>query len=394
MHKCFCIIWFTLFSGFAFSQEKGQQSNIELNADTLINWLYQMQSDGKSFYDAGLFPSQRIHPVLSYHKEDNNIFFTALITLILQDVAPHLSDKSEKKAKDMIQEAVSNYPKYRNKDGGPTYNFWQTDPPQHFPNDKILSIFKKFMLPDDFDDTSIIFLTDEKSAEKVSKLKEEMKLHANNNKLSVENTFDRYRDINAYSTWFGENMPIDFDIAVLANTMSMVYAYNLPLNRYDSSSLYLIDRMLEDNEHIKNPDYISPHYKKTAVIMYHMARLIGAYNPLIVSDQKDELILEINRELSQTESLMEYILLTTSMMKLGLCPPQINKELVNDIGEYNFFVANMVSTMKDPWKKMLGATNLLAFPYNCLAYDYALVLENMVYRKIKKCPGMKLVTKP
>lgn len=391
MCKPLALLLLALLPGLLFPQGK-HQNQIELNADTLINWLDKMQSTGDDFYDAGLFPSQRIHPVLNYNKEDNNIFFTGLITMILQDVAPYLSENSKQKANEMIRLAVMNYPKYRNKSGRPTYNFWQTDPPRHFPNDRILSAFKKFILPDDFDDTSIIFLTDEKEAEEVNQLKQEMKRHTNKYKLTVENTYDKYKNIRAYSTWFGKDMPIDFDIAVLANTMSMVYAYKLPLNRYDSASLHLINQMLEDNEHMKNPEYVSPHYKTTAVILYHIARLISAYEPVIVSDQKKQVILEINKEIKKTESLMEFILLGTSLMKLGLCPPPINRELKNDIGEYQFFVANMVSTLNDPWKKMLGATNLLAFPYTCLAYDYALLLEHMIYRKMSGCPGIRLVT--
>lgn len=351
----------------------------------LIQKIADLQSDGDGFYEKGLFPSQRIHTVIDYVKEDNTIFYSALISLTLQEIRPYLDVKDPAVIDTIINNIKLNYSKYKNKDKGPTYNFWQTSPSRHFPNDRYLSALRKFILPDDFDDTSILYMTDDSHKEFITELKSLMIRHTNLYNQQVNNVYEKYKNTKAYSSWFGKDMPIDFDICVLANTMGMVYSYDLPLNEYDSASLFLINQMISDNDHIRSPSYISPHYKKTSTILYHLSRLISNHDPQILRPIKDKVIRDINSELNETDSFMEYIILSTSLMRMGYCPDINKRKLKNDIGTHNYFVANMVSTLKNPWKRILGSGNLFAFPYCCEAYDYVLILENLSYRKHLAC---------
>lgn len=355
--------------------------------DILLKVIYSLQSDGSGFYEKGVFPSQRLHPVLNKKYEDNNIFFTGLIVLILQDAKPYLSQKSREIIDSITQRATRNYQEYKNKKGYPIYNFWRTSPSMHFPNDVVLSKLKKFKLPEDFDDTSIIYMTDEHEDELSAWLKSEMKNHTNMHRHQIQNTFEQYQEIPAYSTWFGLNMPIDFDICVHANTMSMVYDYNFELNKYDSASMFLIRNMILKNYHLTDPAYISPHYQKASTILYHVARLISYSDDDYFDPVKPRIIGDLQLLLRDSESFMESIILSSALMKLGVCPEtKIESSLLeSDIGSYHFFVANMASTLGNPWKKWLGYTDIFDFPYECEAYDYALILENIILYKQMNC---------
>ncbi|MDZ7740597.1 MAG: hypothetical protein U5Q03_02305 [Bacteroidota bacterium] len=324
---------------------------------------------------------------MSYEKEDNNVFFTALIVMTLREIEPYVSLKSREIIDSIAKRALKVYPEYRNKDGFAIYNFWQTNPSRHFPNDAILSKFKKFKLPEDFDDTSIIYLSDEQDNEDKKWIRSEMVKHTNLHRFQVQNTFDKYHDQPAYSTWFGLNMPIDFDICVHANTMSMVYAYEFPLNRHDSATLFLIRDMILNDHHLNDAAYISPHYQKPEVILYHAARLVSTARDKSFEDLHNKLTADILNLLPQAETFMEMIILSSALMKLGVCPPEnmIPGELESDIGIYHFFVANMASSFKDPWKKWLGLSDVFNFPYECEAYDYTLILENIALRKKLDC---------
>ncbi len=87
--------------------------------------------------------------------------------------------------------------------------------------------------------------------------------NANGQKRRIRNTFRRYKNVPAYSTWFGKNMPVDFDICVQANGMRLVLDNQLELNRYDSATIRLMKDMLIARKHIKRPHYTSPHYQST-----------------------------------------------------------------------------------------------------------------------------------
>ena len=197
------------------------------------------------------------------------MFFTGLIAWTLRANKSALAEQEKQIADSIISRSIAAYPAYRNKDGLETYNFWRTNPSGHFPNGIFFSKFRKFRIPDDIDDTSIIYLSSDHPIEEVETLKERMIQHANLSKLKIKNTFKKYRDLKAYSTWFGKKMPIDFDVCVLTNTLNFIYKYKLPLNEYDSASIKFIQSVLLADEHIKKPFYVARHYRKTSVILYH-----------------------------------------------------------------------------------------------------------------------------
>ena len=351
--------------------------------DSLIGRISDLQVTGADTnYPAGLFPSQRAYlPGRKAAKADDNIFFTGLIAWTLKSIKTDLSAKNQAVVDAMMAKAAANYQRYRNKDGGPVYNFWQTQPSRHFPNSRYFSQRKKYIIPDDLDDTAILYLSADFSDSLKLEVKKLMAENANGQKRRIRNTFRRYKKVPAYSTWFGKNMPVDFDICVQANGMRFVLDNQLELNQFDSATIWLMKDMLVARKHIKRPHYISPHYQNTSIILYHLARLVAAHSqhPLLV-DFKPLLIKDLKREMQRTDNGMEKILLQTSLSRLNNSAGAKIELRQEDWDDFYFFVANMTSVFPNPVKGIFANSRKTNFFYRSEAYYLTLLLENEIGR--------------
>ena len=311
------------------------------------------------------------------------MFFTGLVAWTLRAAQPSFAEQEKQIADSIISRAVAAYPAYRNKDGLETYNFWRTNPSGHFPNGIFFSKFKKFRIPDDIDDTSILYLSSDHRTDEVRTLKNRMTLHANLSKLKIKNTFKKYRDLKAYSTWFGKKMPIDFDACVLTNALSFVYKYNLPLNEYDSASIKFIQSVILADEHINYPHYVARHYRKTSVILYHVARLISSYDVPGLSEHKAKIIADIQQQLCCTNNYLEKVILSTSLLRMGVEAPPIEisiEKVHKEYKKFNFFVANML-TSENSFAWWLSKYSIFHLGYRSEAYYLALLLEYNVFKQ-------------
>lgn len=367
------LTFFLLFS--LIGSVRGQNQRV----DSLIRRINELQVKlADTNYQPGMFPSQRVY--LSGKKparEDDNIFFTGLIVWMLKSIKEELSVKNQAIADVMIQNASSNYYKYQNKEGNPVYNFWQTKPSRHFPNSRYFSQRKKYIIPDDLDDTAILYLSAEFSDSLKAVVKRLMAENANGQKRRIRNTFKRYKKVPAYSTWFGKNMPVDFDICVQANGMRFVLDNGFELNRYDSATLQLMEDILMARKHIKRPHYVSPHYQSTSIILYHLARLVAAHpqHPLLAG-LKPLLIRDLKSEMKSVDNGMEQILLQTSLLKLKEFPGERVAVAQKDRDNFYFFVANMTSVFPNPIKGIFARSRKTNFFYRSEAYYLALMLEH------------------
>lgn len=351
--------------------------------DSLVQRISELQATGADTnYPAGIFPSQRVYlsrkkPV----KEDDNIFFTGLIIWTLKSVRDQLSAKNQAIVDAMTKKATASYYRYQNKDGRPVYNFWQTNPSRHFPNSRYFSQRKKYIIPDDLDDTAILYLSAAFSDSLKLAVKKLMAENANGQKRRIRNTFRRYKNVPAYSTWFGKNMPVDFDICVQANGMRFVLDNRLELNRYDSATIRLMKDMLIARKHIKRPHYTSPHYQSTPIILYHLARLVAAHSqhPLL-ADVKPLLVKDLKREMRRAGNGMEQILLQTSLSRLNTPAGERIHITRKDWDDFYFFVANMTSVFPNPVKGIFASSRKTNFFYRSDAYYTALLLENEIWR--------------
>jgi hypothetical protein len=368
--KKITLILSLLYTSCCFSQD------ISLSKDSLIHKIYSLQSHGDAFFDDGLFASERFRGDRGNFKYDNNIFFTALITYTLQSLQDEFTIQSQQIIDSISSRAKSNYFRYRNRNNDISYNFWQTNPDRSFPNSKFWSKREKARLPDDFDDTSILFLTKEKNESLDNEMKELMAQYSNHS-TKKKSTFKRYKNYKAYNTWFGIKMKQDFDICVMSNTLLFVFQKGLKLNEFDNETIRLIKQMVISNDYLNYPHIISPHYRNSSIILYHLSRLIANTDNEILSSLREKVIQDLYETLNHTTSRMEKVILLTSLYRLGEKPTvQIDiQNIPEEFDDFYFFVANPFSGSNLLFKRMLGKSEFLCFRYRCEAYYWTLLLE-------------------
>lgn len=354
----------------------------------LLHRLDELQIKENGIFPKGSIPSFRMYAFnKTRYKADPNPFFTGLVSLTLQNLMPKLSGSQQLQAMKIIDRASVVYPKFKNRNQPDrnTYNFWPTDSVQIFPNGGWLNLFNQQQsLADDLDDTVILLLAQKKSDSIAQQVHDFMQFFRNGYKKNINNTYEEYKKIEAYSTWFGEKMPIDFDISVISNVLYFVQYYNLPWSSADSASLKLITKVIEDKKYIEAPSYISPHYVKSSVILYHISRLMALKPISQLEVLKESLIAETKKLLLTQQGFMDQVLLSTSLLRWGVLPPQISfskakslNEIVEDDAFY-FFVANVSFMFSNPLKKYVGEMGLVKFYYHCPGYNNLLLLENLV----------------
>ena len=358
-------------------------ANDTLLSKQLLNRIETLQAKESSVFPKGSFPSYRIYALnKDREKADINAFYTGLVAMTLQDLSSRLSGAQQLQAQQIINNTFPVYQKFQNQKGRPTYNFWQTDTPRIFPNAGWLNVFDKAQaLPDDLDDTVIMLLAlnaQDSTAKKVHAL---MQQFTNNGEKRVHNTFKDYRNIGAYSTWFGKKMPVDFDVCVLANILYFVQRYNLEWTTADSASLQLIEKVLAEKKHITDAPYVSPHYSRLPNILYHLSRLMSVKPIASLEKLKPQLIEDAKNALAKTNNFMDEVILSTSLLRWGAEPPEMKVHEANSLqelieeGSFSFFIANMASMLPDPLKQWMGGAGVGKFYYDCAGYNNLLFLE-------------------
>lgn len=365
------------------------KGNDTLLTAQLLNRIKLLQSSSTGVFPKGVFPTYRTYALnKDRQKADINIFFTGLISFTLQNLQKNFTPYQQKIANDIIILANTSAIKFKNRKGRDTYNFWPTDTPQIFPNSGWMNLFdKQQSLPDDLDDTVILLMALNANDSTAKTVHNIMQKFTNSGDKKVNNTFKSYRKIAAYSTWFGNKMPVDFDVSVLSNVLYFVQRYNLEWTKADSSSLTLICKTIEEKKHLTDAAYISPHYHSSSIIMYHLSRLMQIKPIPSLEKYRYSLINDTQQLLATADNFMDQILLQTSLMRWGILPANItinsNQQLQTIIEDesFSFFIANMASMLPDQLKKAAGSMGVGKFYYYCPAYNNLLLLENIVLQQ-------------
>jgi hypothetical protein len=380
MYKWLCCLylWFTV-PCFA---------NDSLLIPNLLQRIIDKQQLETNFFVEGSFKSYRQYNLSENLQPDNNIFFTALIAYTLQQLQAYLTNNEKIVVDTIISRAKTAFSFYKNKKRD-TYNFWRTDVADNFfPNDDVLPLFKsKLKLPDDLDDTSIILacLNSEDTSSK--KAKAFMQQFANKQYNTVKNTFDEYKNVDAYSTWYGIKMPVDFDFGVHCNILCFTHKYNLSYNKNDSATLQLLLDMIDKNYHLTHAQYISPYYSTTPILLYHIARLMQSKKIEELEIRKEKIVNDIVQAFKQVENEMEKIMLQTCLLKL-----KSNVQLIDyNIGnidnfyttDFTYYTGFLFAHLNNHIKKIANNTSALQFKWYSSAYNDCLLLEYLIlkYRK-------------
>ncbi len=374
---CFSLSYFT---------SKGNDTSL---ATQLLERIKLLQTSSTGVFPKGVFPSYRTYALnKDRQKADINIFFTGLISFTLQNLQKSFTPYQQKIATEIITAANASAIKFKNRKGRGTYNFWPTDTPQIFPNSGWMNWFdKQQALPDDLDDTVILLMALNVQDSTAKNVHHIMQGFTNSGNKQVNNTFKNYRSIAAYSTWFGNKMPVDFDISVLSNVLYFVQRYNLEWTNADSSSLQLICKTIEEKKHLTDAAYISPHYHSSSIIMYHLSRLMQLKPISSLEKYRYSLIKDAMQLLASSDNFMDQVLLQTSLMRWGIRPPSITinsdqpLQIIIEDESFSFFIANMASMLPNQLKKAVGSMGAGKFNYYCPAYNNLLLLENIVLQQ-------------
>ncbi|KQS33533.1 hypothetical protein [Dyadobacter sp. Leaf189] len=342
-----------------------------------ITEIEKLQSTGDNYFPAGIFPAQRINPLIGYKRQDTTIFFSAIICFTLQSIRRHVTGETAAQIDRICEKIIANYPDFRNKDGLKTYNFWKTKPSKHFPNGYIFRRFEHFRIPDDIDDTAFIYLTSNPTREELAWLKEKLAIHSNGYKLWIRNTYPEYRNLKAYSTWFGKNMYVEFDVCVLSNMLYCIHQYGLPLNEHDHASLEYIRSVIATDRYIKVPFRCAHQYPRTPLIIYHVARLIAAFEPAALESVRIKLIADTQQLLTTSLHDMDWVLLSISLMRLGVATKRIPVEQFSakHFEGFGFFIAGLLTAYENPLLYKLSISPLFHMKWVCEAHSWTLLAE-------------------
>lgn len=213
-----------------------------------------------------------------------------------------------------------------------------------------------------------------------------MQEYINGGKDKINNTLPSLSHLPAYSVWFGEKMPVDFDISVLSNVLYFVQEYGLPFTKADSSSIQVIVNILEEKKHLTAPSFISPHYGRTEIVLYHLSRLM-ALKPIPALEKFRPILIQQAQALQEKKQpFLLQVLLSSSLLNWGVKPSLITmkKQSLTQIIEdeqFSFFIANMASMLPKQLKKSFTATRVGIFKYYCPAYNNVLLLENIILQQ-------------
>ncbi|GAB3688889.1 hypothetical protein GCM10027592_04530 [Spirosoma flavus] len=348
----------------------------DLSLDAVIQRIAQLQDE------SGLFASFRSNRSLRYRRADANVFFTAITVFTLQNLR-HVASPQSQQLIDQIQErATLAYPMFRNKDGLQTYNFWPTRPSRHFPNGYIFGRFEHFRIPDDIDDTSMVYLTTSPLRLEQLWLKDKLAQHANGSQpQGIVNTYPDYRSLRAYSTWFGKNMPIDFDACALSNILYCVYAYDLPRNQHDIDSLTYLRSVVESGRYVTEPFNCAPHYARASLIIYHVSRLMSAFSIPELEPVRDQLRSDAQKLHQNAQNRVEQLLLSISLLRLQQTASTVDLERIEaDFTTFNFFIAGLLTAYEQPMLRRFADRSITQMRWQCEAHCWALVAEYLSLR--------------
>jgi hypothetical protein len=371
-----------------------------MTTDELIQKIaYLQDTANRKYFPKGIFESYRSNKFLHYRRPDTNVFFTAITVFTLNNIKEFLSPESQLLVETITKKATESYHLFKNKDGLNTYNFFQTNPSKHFPHGNILHRFNHFKIPDDIDDTAMIYMTLSHTKDEAKWLQNKLITHSNNYKQQIKNTFPEYKKLNAYSTWFGKDMYIEFDACALSNMIYCQLYFGLELDEHGQDSVKYIQQTILSNQYIEQPFRVAHQYARTPLIMYHVMRLMNKFHipELEICREKlesdilnylqkedlnfwDKIVLEIaGRVVSGDTDHGGRIVLEISLKNKNVVE-QFHWGLnLNDVDtNYPFFIAGLLTAYENPLLYKLSSSKLFHINWTCEAHSLALLAEWMV----------------
>ena len=349
----------------------------------LLQRIEQLQEKKESGFLNGSFPSYRRYFYGSAYKQEDNVFFTALVLFNIGQFSKKMRQEELAYLEQFKTNARPYIERFKNQNNQLTYNFWPRNPPQIFPNGGWLNRFnQKFALADDIDDGAITLLALGTNDAIAKAMQSTFGAYRVGLVKPNRSFYKAYQDRPVYSTWLGTKMPKDVDLSVLTNVLLMHTIAKIPLNATDSASLDLIVDLVKANKHLTDPTYVSQHYANSATILYHVSRLAYYSDYPALLALKPILLEQTLALLKKSKFPLEQLLLNTSVLRLGGkidFPFEVNEASLM-ANNYPYFVANIASVLNNPFKRIVNRSNVVRFDYYSYAFNLSLMYENLMLR--------------
>jgi hypothetical protein len=348
----------------------------------------QVQSNHPDFFD-GMFPTFREWGAWPVNRQpDNNVYFTAITSFTLKNLALKLNSKQQLSIDTIVKNAAKCYPNFLNKKRGGFYEFLSADN-SFMPNSLFLKYLKKQFSPgEDADDCVMIFMSSKHPDSVLESFHKKLIAASNLSTKKINSTFKKYRDIPAYSTFLGPKMGIDFDFCVQTNLMYYLLGQKQVFGKQDEATLLLLLENVRNRDYMFHPEYISPWYARSSVLIYHIARLLQAYDISAFTPYKQQLIADATYLLGQPANVMDKIILSTAILRLGgklVNPIEIKDLQTFELSNHNsfpFFQARGSGLMSNTPKKLFSIQgSLYYFNYYCPTYNKTLLLEYLLEKQ-------------
>ncbi len=367
---------------------------VQASADTtwvsyLLKRIEQQQVKDDAFFIKGSFPAytDKYHKGYSERIKDNNTSFCIVLNT-LESVRSKLT-AYQSVLLDSIQVRASGvFKKFENKNGRGTYNFWRQDMEPKFPYNWWIPFFagNLWRVPDDFDDTVWCLTALKTDSSNAARIHDTMQHYSNYPAKRIIGCPDEYKTIPAYSTWFGKDFPVFYDLCVASNTLAFVQRYNLQWTKADSATLELLVKAIQSKDYMTHYKDLSPYYENKAVILYHLAKLMAVKPIDGLEKYKTQILTDALELFNKSDNILEQMILCTAIQKLGYSSPEIElpaKEKLVWMTEHNdlaFFTGDMLGYFEGNTKKTLAFFFKKALFYNqyCPAYNDALLVEYLI----------------
>lgn len=317
---------------------------------------------------------------------DLTIFYNVLIDNILRRSLSKLSGEDSLLAERLLLKSRIAYSHFENPHRRGTYNFWRRDSVYTIPYHFLGSFLNNHPnVPDDFDDSGLGYCALGKSSDSARYLHQLMLGFRNKKPFKNKRILNAYRNIEAYSSWFGENFPVVFDVCVISNMLWFIHHYQLPWNRADSAGLQLLTTVLGKDADIKeNPLLLSPYYGTKPIIYYHVANLMADTKIDTLESLKPSMIEQVRQLLTKSKDPFETLLLQSTLQRLGFETSNVlNTSQLESIriSDYPFFIGNVRSYFSIGISKILGKSDILLYYHFCPAFNEALLFDLIMRKK-------------
>ncbi|WP_339815500.1 hypothetical protein [uncultured Imperialibacter sp.] len=342
-----------------------------MKIDDWLTLLEEEQLEATKFdLPVGSIPSVRTYPLFQIKRSDPNVFFPALIASKLLEWKHLMNSSQTERADKIAARIVSTVPLYKSRRGRMHYNFWPTSPDIPFPNGRLLHRFDFFRLPDDIDDTALVYSALPADQDTLLTLRKDIEKH-----------FIKYypQQPKVYAAWLGDKMPWVVDTCAIINLLSLFRG--LWPTEFTRQSDEHIKKILQEALYVTEPYGVAPYYPDTAVIAYHLARW--------VSEQDDTLLLStlqksLEELLKAEKNEFRAMLYGISLMRLGASPIKsiAADRLAADLQKYPWFYGTMLSAVKPNWLQRVGRLKVFHISHSCPAWNYTLWVEYTLLKKM------------